>query len=86
MSNTGAAVDGGMTGICRGAHARLADVETARTMIDAVGLATVVVDEKNMDAVMGLSASGGWTFGQTLVWQSFAEAGVKVLVRRRGTM
>jgi pyrroline-5-carboxylate reductase len=75
MPNTPAAVDCGMTGICRGAHARPADVEIARTMFDAVGR-TVVVDEKNMDAVTGLSASGP-AFAY-IILESLAEAGVKV--------
>jgi pyrroline-5-carboxylate reductase len=75
MPNTPAAVDCGMTGICRGAHARPTDVEIARTMFDAVGR-TVVVDEKNMDAVTGLSASGP-AFAY-IILESLAEAGVKV--------
>ena len=75
MPNTPAAVDCGMTAICRGAHAGPADVEIARTMFDAVGR-TVVVDEKNMDAVTGLSASGP-AFAY-IILESLAEAGVKV--------
>ncbi len=75
MPNTPAVVDCGMTGICRGAHAGPADVEIARTMFDAVGR-TVVVDEKNMDAVTGLSASGP-AFAY-IILESLAEAGVKV--------
>jgi pyrroline-5-carboxylate reductase len=75
MPNTPAAVDCGMTGICRGAYARPTDVEIARTMFDAVGR-TVVVDEKNMDAVTGLSASGP-AFAY-IILESLAEAGVKV--------
>src|SRR5260370_28780532 len=57
MPNTPATVGCGMTGICRGAHAGPEHLEIARAMFDAVGR-TVVVDEKNMDAVTGLSASG----------------------------
>ena len=75
MPNTPAAVGCGMTGICRGAHAGPADVEIAQTMFDAVGR-TVVVDEKNMDAVTGLSASGP-AFAY-IILESLAEAGVKV--------
>jgi pyrroline-5-carboxylate reductase len=75
MPNTPAAVGCGMTGICRGAHAGPADLEIARTMFDAVGR-TVVVDEKNMDAVTGLSASGP-AFAY-IILESLAEAGVKV--------
>src|SRR5438874_7057805 len=55
MPNTPAAVGCGMTGICRGAHAGPEHLEIARAMFEAVGR-IVVVDEKNMDAVTGLSA------------------------------
>ena len=75
MPNTPATVGCGMTGICRGAHAGTEHLETARAMFDAVGR-TVVVDEKNMDAVTGLSASGP-AFAY-IILESLAEAGVKV--------
>src|SRR5271167_542671 len=75
MPNTCSAVGCGMTGICKGAHAGAEHLETARAMFDAVGR-TVVVDEKNMDAVTGLSASGP-AFAY-IILESFAEAGVKV--------
>ena len=75
MPNTCSVVGCGMTGICRGAHASAEHLETARAMFDAVGR-TVVVDEKNMDAVTGLSASGP-AFAY-IILESFAEAGVKV--------
>ena len=75
MPNTCSIVDCGMTGICRGSHASLEHLEMARAMFDAVGR-TVVVDEKNMDAVTGLSASGP-AFAY-IILESLAEAGVKV--------
>jgi pyrroline-5-carboxylate reductase len=75
MPNTPSAVGCGMTGICRGAHAGAEHLEMARAMFDAVGR-TVVVDEKNMDAVTGLSASGP-AFAY-IILESLAEAGVKV--------
>jgi pyrroline-5-carboxylate reductase len=75
MPNTPSTVGCGMTGICRGAHAGAEHLETARAMFDAVGR-TVVVDEKNMDAVTGLSASGP-AFAY-IILESLAEAGVKV--------
>jgi len=75
MPNTPSAVGCGMTGICRGAHAGTEHLEMARAMFDAVGR-TVVVDEKNMDAVTGLSASGP-AFAY-IILESLAEAGVKV--------
>ena len=75
MPNTPSTVSCGMTGICRGAHASAEHLEMARAMFDAVGR-TVVVDEKNMDAVTGLSASGP-AFAY-IILESLAEAGVKV--------
>src|SRR5262249_47977328 len=75
MPNTPSTVGCGMTGICRGGHANSEHLETARAMFDAVGR-TVVVDEKNMDAVTGLSASGP-AFAY-IILESLAEAGVKV--------
>lgn len=75
MPNTPSTVGCGMTGICRGSYASAEHLDIARTMFDAVGR-TVVVDEKNMDAVTGLSASGP-AFAY-IILESLAEAGVKV--------
>jgi pyrroline-5-carboxylate reductase len=75
MPNTCSVVGIGMTGICRGGHASPEHLEIAKSMFDAVGR-TVVVDEKNMDAVTGLSASGP-AFAY-IILESLAEAGVKV--------
>lgn len=75
MPNTCSTVGCGMTGICRGSHASAEHLEIAKTMFNAVGRA-VVVDEKNMDAVTGLSASGP-AFAY-IILESLAEAGVKV--------
>jgi pyrroline-5-carboxylate reductase len=75
MPNTPSTVNCGMTGICRGSHVAAEHLEMARAMFDAVGR-TVVVDEKNMDAVTGLSASGpAYVY---IILESLAEAGVKV--------
>jgi pyrroline-5-carboxylate reductase len=75
MPNTCSTVGCGMTGICRGAHASAEHLEIAKAMFDSVGR-TVVVDEKNMDAVTGLSASGpAFVY---IILESLAEAGVKV--------
>src|SRR5271168_570621 len=75
MPNTPATVGCGMTGICRGAHAGREHLDTAQRMFDADGR-TVVVDEKNMEAVTGLSASGpAFVY---IILESLAEAGVKV--------
>jgi len=75
MPNTCSTVGCGMTGICRGSQASVEHLEIAKAMFGAVGR-TVVVDEKNMDAVTGLSASGP-AFAY-IILESFAEAGVKV--------
>jgi pyrroline-5-carboxylate reductase len=75
MPNTPAAVGCGMTAICRGTHARPDHLEIARTIFDAVGR-TIVLDEKHMDAVTGLSASGP-AFAY-IILESLAEGGVKV--------
>jgi len=75
MPNTCSIVGTGMTGICRGSHASADHLEIAKAMFGAVGR-TVVVDEKNMDAVTGLSASGP-AFAY-IILESLAEAGVKV--------
>jgi len=75
MPNTPCQVGAGMTGICRGTHAGEAHLDVARQMFDTVGR-TVVVDEKHMDAVTGLSASGpAFVY---IILESLAEAGVKV--------
>lgn len=75
MPNTPAAVGCGMTAICGGTHAGPDHLEVARSMFDAVGRA-IVLDEKHMDAVTGLSASGP-AFAY-IILESLAEAGVKV--------
>ena len=75
MPNTPAAVHCGMTAISGGTHASPHHLDVARTMFDAVGR-TIVLDEKHMDAVTGLSASGP-AFAY-IILESLAEAGVKV--------
>lgn len=75
MPNTPCAVGSGMTGLCAGRHAGPGHLETARALFSAVGR-VVVVDEKLMDAVTGLSASGpAFLF---VVLESLVEGGVKV--------
>ena len=84
MPNTPCAVGLGMTGLCRGKYATPAHLETARLLFDTVGR-TVVVEEKQMDAVTGLSASGpAFVY---IILESLAEAGVKVgLPRETATL
>lgn len=75
MPNTPSIVAAGMTAICKGKHASPADVALTCHMFDVVGR-TVVVDEKHMDAVTALSASGpAYIY---IILESLAEAGVKV--------
>lgn len=75
MPNTPSQVGAGMTAICKGKHASAEDVALTCHMFDVVGR-TVVVDEKHMDAVTALSASGpAYIY---IILESLAEAGVKV--------
>jgi len=75
MPNTPCVLGLGMTALCKGANANVKHVELARTLFGVVGK-TVVVDEKHMDAVTGLSASGpAYIY---IILESLAEAGVKV--------
>jgi pyrroline-5-carboxylate reductase len=75
MPNTPAMLGCGMTAICKGLFAHAEHLELARVLFDTVGK-TVVVDEKHMDAVTGLSASGPAFI--YIILESLAEAGVKV--------
>ena len=75
MLNTPCSVGAGMTALSKGTHASAEQVAMASSMFDAVGR-TVVVDEKHMDAVTGLSASGpAYIY---IILEALAEGGVKV--------
>jgi pyrroline-5-carboxylate reductase len=75
MPNTPCLLGSGMTAVCQGKHASAKDVALTCHMFDVVGK-TVVVDEKHMDAVTALSASGpAYIY---IILESLAEAGVKV--------
>jgi pyrroline-5-carboxylate reductase len=75
MPNTPCSVGQGMTALCKGKFAEARHLEIATSIFDVVGR-TVVVDEKHMDAVTGLSASGpAYIY---IILESLAEAGVKV--------
>ena len=54
MPNTPAMIGCGMTALCKGRFADQSHVDLTRALFDTVGR-TVVVDEKHMDAVTGLS-------------------------------
>ncbi len=75
LPNTPCVIGCGMVGLCRGKYATPAHVEAARKHFETVGR-TVVVDEKYMNAVTGLSASGPAFI--YIILESLAEAGVKV--------
>jgi len=64
-----------MTAICAGTMPALIISTLLARMFDAVGR-TIVLDEKHMNAVTGLSASGP-AFAY-IILESLAEAGVKV--------
>ena len=75
MPNTPCLIKKGMTAISPGRNARPEHVEQALRIFNAIGRA-LIVDEKHMDAVTGLSASGP-AFVYIII-ESFIEAGVKV--------
>lgn len=75
MPNTPSLVGAGMTVICAGSAAGEAHLARARALFEAVGR-VATLDEKHMDAVTALSASGpAFLF---VVLESLAEGGVKV--------
>jgi pyrroline-5-carboxylate reductase len=75
MPNTPSMLGAGITALCRGRHVEPQHMEIATALFEAVGR-TVIVDEKHMDAVTGLSASGPAFI--YIILESLAEAGVKV--------
>ena len=83
MPNTPATVGAGATAIALSEHATEADLMTARTIFDSVGI-TVVLEESQLDAVTGLSGSGpAYIF---LIIEALADAGVKVGLSRRASL
>jgi pyrroline-5-carboxylate reductase len=75
MPNTPCVLGVGMTALCKGKFANARHLEIASALFSVVGR-TVVVDEKHMNAVTGLSASGpAYIY---IILESLAEAGVKV--------
>ncbi|HUY93701.1 MAG TPA: pyrroline-5-carboxylate reductase [Terracidiphilus sp.] len=75
MPNTPSALGAGAAGLCRGRFVKPEQMELAVRIFETVGR-VVVVDEKHMDAVTGLSASGpAYIY---IVIEALAEAGVKV--------
>jgi pyrroline-5-carboxylate reductase len=75
MPNTPAALGAGATALCKGRFVKPKQMELAERIFETVGR-TVLVDEKHMDAVTGLSGSGpAYIY---IIIEALAEAGVKV--------
>jgi len=75
MPNTPCLIRQGMTALAAGKHATEGDIGLAQDIFSSLGR-TVVVDEKHMDAITGLSASGpAYVY---LIIESLAEGGVKL--------
>ncbi|MGD0730844.1 MAG: pyrroline-5-carboxylate reductase [Terracidiphilus sp.] len=79
MPNTPSALGAGAAALCRGRFVSADQMELAQRIFETVGR-TVIVDEKHMDAVTGLSASGpAYIY---IIIEALAEAGVKVGLSR----
>jgi pyrroline-5-carboxylate reductase len=75
MPNTPSALGAGIAALCRGRFVSDKQMELAGRIFETVGR-TVIVDEKHMDAVTGLSGSGpAYLY---IIIEALAEAGVKV--------
>ncbi len=75
MPNTPSALGAGAAALCRGRFVSEEQMELAKRIFETVGR-SVVVDEKHMDAVTGLSGSGpAYIY---IIIEALAEAGVKV--------
>jgi len=75
MPNTPSMLGAGISALCRGKYVTESQMAIATRIFETVGR-TVIVDEKHMDAVTGLSASGPAFI--YIILESLAEAGVKV--------
>src|SRR5271165_1107414 len=75
MPNTPSMLGAGISALCRGRYVTEPQMALATRIFETIGR-TVVVDEKHMDAVTGLSASGPAFI--YIILESLAEAGVKV--------
>ncbi len=75
MPNTPCLIRQGMTALAAGQHATRDDLAAAQVIFSSMGR-TVVADEKHMDAITGLSASGpAYVY---MIIESLAEGGVKL--------
>jgi pyrroline-5-carboxylate reductase len=75
MPNTPAMLTAGMTAYCRGTHVTDEQMKLANRIFQTVGRA-VVVEEKHMDAVTGLSGSGPAFY--YIIIEALAEGGVNM--------
>lgn len=75
MPNTPAALGAGVTALCRGSFVTDEQLALAQRIFSTVGR-VVVVDERHMDAVTGLSGSGPAFL--YIIIEALAEAGVNV--------
>ncbi len=75
MPNTPAMLAAGITALCAGQFVSVEQMAVAQKIFQTVGR-TVVVDEKHMDAVTGLSGSGPAFL--YIIIEALAEAGVNV--------
>jgi pyrroline-5-carboxylate reductase len=79
VPNTPALVGSGMTAVAGGAHVSPDDLKTAVDLFNAVGT-TLVVEERHMNAVTGLSGSGpAYAF---VMLEALADGGVKAGLAR----
>jgi pyrroline-5-carboxylate reductase len=79
MPNTPALVGEGATAICRGHHAGHDDLMLVRHLFETVGQVQLI-DERQMDAVTGLSGSGP-AYVYTII-EALADGGVREGLRR----
>ncbi len=75
MPNTPSMLGAGVTALCRGRFVTEEQIAVAQKIFQTVGR-TVIVDEKHMDAVTGLSGSGPAFI--YIIIEALAEAGVNV--------
>jgi len=79
VPNTPVLVGGGMTAVAGGSHVSPEDLQTAVDLFNAVGT-TLVVEERQLNAVTGLSGSGpAYAF---VMIEALADGGVKVGLSR----
>jgi len=79
MPNTPALVGEGASAICRGHHSSQEDIQVVKQLFESVGKVQLI-DERQMDAVTGLSGSGP-AYIYTVI-EALADGGVREGLRR----